>query len=103
MTCAAYRVDRRPEYRQDLDAIEAWIAQDNASAAIDMWLLIDGQVDHLADPNFPRRTSTRVSAAHELVVHENYIVYFDQNEHQCVVTVHAVVHVARITPPQFQR
>ncbi len=103
MTCAAYRVDRRPEYRQDLNAIEAWIAQDNASAAIDMWLWIDGQVDHLADPNFPRRTSTRVNGAHELVAHENYIVYFDQNEDQCVVTVHAVVHVARITPPQFQR
>ena len=103
MTCSAYRVDRRPEYRQDLDAIEAWIAQDNASAAIDMWLWIDGQVDHLADPNFPRRTSTRVNAAHELVAHENYIVYFDQNEDQCVVTVHAVVHVARITPPPLHR
>ena len=36
MTCAAYRVERRPEYRQDLDAIEAWIAQDNAIAAIGM-------------------------------------------------------------------
>ena len=103
MTCAAYRVDRRSEYRQDLDAIEAWIAQDNASAAIDMWLLIDRQVDHLADPNFPRRTSTRVNGAHELVAHENYIVYFDQNEDQCVVTVHAVVHVARITPLHFHR
>ena len=77
MTCSAYRVDRRPEYRQDLDAIEAWIAQDNASAAIDMWLWIDGQVDHLADPNFPRRASTRVNGAHELVAHENYIVYFE--------------------------
>ncbi len=103
MTCATYRVERRPEYRQDLDAIEAWIAQDIASAAIDMWLLIDVQVDNLADPNFPRRTSTRVRAAHELVAHENYIVYFDQNEDQCVVTVHALVHVARITPPQFHR
>lgn len=101
MSCSAYRVSRRPQYRQDLDAIEAWIAQDNASAAVDMWLLIDAQVDHLADPNFPRRISTRVSDAYELVAHENYIVYFDQNEDQCLVTVHAVVHVARITPPKF--
>ena len=37
MRCNAYRVIRRPEYRNDLDAIEAWIALDNASAAIDMW------------------------------------------------------------------
>ncbi len=98
MSCTAYRVIRRPEYRQNLDTIEAWIALDNASAAIDMWLLIDGQVDRLADPNFPRRISTRVNAAHELVAHENYIVYFDQNEDQCLVTVHAVVHVARKIP-----
>jgi toxin ParE1/3/4 len=106
MSCPAYRVIRRPEYAADLDAIEAWIAQDNPLAAltpVPMWLLIDQQVDQLADPNFPRRVSTRVAGAHELVAHENYIVYFDQNEDQCVVTVHAVVHVARITPPQFHR
>ena len=103
MRCNAYRVIRRPEYRNDLNAIEAWIAPDNASAAIDMWLLIDEQVDPLADPNFPRRTSTRVHGAHELVAHENYIVYFDQNDDQCTVTIHSVVHVARITPPRFDR
>lgn len=101
MSCADYRVIRRPEYREDLDAIEAWIALDNVSAAIDMWLLIDGQVAKLADPNFPRRISTRVNGARELVAHENYIVYFDQNEVQCLVTIHAVVHVARKTPPKF--
>jgi toxin ParE1/3/4 len=103
MSCSAYRINRRPQYRQDLDAIEAWIAQDNASAAIDMWLLIDGQVDLLADSHFPRRISTRVNGAHELVAHENYIVYFDQNEDQCLVTVHAMVHVACKTPTQFDR
>jgi plasmid stabilization system protein ParE len=55
------------------------MARDNPSTAIDMWLLIDQQVDQLADPNFPRRPSTRVAGAHELVAHKNYIVYFDQN------------------------
>jgi len=101
MSCTAYGVMRRPQYRQDLDAIEAWIALDTASAAIDMWHLIDVQVDQLADPNFPRRMSTRVKAAHEMVAHENYIVCFDQNEDQCLVTVHAVVHVAQQTSPIF--
>lgn len=101
MSCTAYRVARRPQYRDDLDAIEAWIAQDNPSAAIAMWLLIDEQVDKLADPNFPRRISTRVPGSYELVAHENYIVYLDQDDDQCLVTVHAVVHAARITPPDF--
>ena len=83
MSCAAWRIIRRPEYREDLDAIEAWIAQDNASAAVAMWLLIDDQVEQLADLNFPRRPSTRVAGAHELVAHESYVVYFDRDESTC--------------------
>lgn len=98
MSCTVWRIIRRPEYREDLDAIEAWIAEDNASAAVAMWLLIDDQVEQLADPNFPRRPSTRVAGAHELVAHENYIAYFDQVESNCSITVRAVVHVARQFP-----
>ena len=89
---------RRPEYREYLDAIEACIAGDRVSAAFGMWLLIDDQVERLADSNFPRRPSTRVAGAHELVAHENYIVYFDQDESNCSITVRAVVHVARQFP-----
>ena len=63
-----------------------------------MWLLIDDQVERLAEPNFPRRASTRVAGAHELVAHENYIVYFVQDESNCSVTVRVVVHVARQFP-----
>ena len=98
MGCPAWHVRRRPEYREDLDAIEAWIARDNPSAAVDMWIHIDDQVAQLADPNFPRRQSNRVEGTHELVVHENYIVYFDQDESHCTVTALAVVHVARQFP-----
>ena len=98
MSCAVWRILRRPEYREDLDAIEAWIARNNVSAAVVMWLLIDDQVEQLADPDFPRRASTRVAGAHELVAHENYMVYFDQDESHCSITVRAVVHVAREFP-----
>ena len=35
---------------------------------------------------------------HELVAHENYMVYFDQDESHCSITVRAVVHVAREFP-----
>jgi len=103
MSCATWRVIRRPEYREDLDAIEAWVAKDNPLAATDLWLLIDTQVDHLSDPNFPRRASERVAGAHELVAHENYIVYFDQDPTRCTVTVRAVVHVARQFPKNAPR
>jgi toxin ParE1/3/4 len=47
-----------------------------------------------------RCPSARVAGAHELVAHENYIVYFDQDEQQCTVTFRAVVHVARQFPLQ---
>ena len=98
MSCTSWRIVRRPEYLEDLDAIEAWIARDNASAAVDMWLLIDDQVAGLVDANFPRRPSARVAGAHELVAHQNYIAYFDQDESSCTVIVRAVVHVARQFP-----
>ena len=98
MSCAAWRIIRRLEYREDLDAIEAWIAQDNPSSAVAMWLLIDDQTEQLADPNFSRRPSTRVAGAHELVAHENYVVYFDQDNITCTLTVLAAVHVARQVP-----
>ncbi len=63
-----------------------------------MWLLIDDQVEQLADPDFPRRTSTCVPGAHELVAHENYVVYFDQGDSTCTITVLAAVNVARQVP-----
>ena len=43
---------RRPEYSEDFDAIEACIAGERVSAAFGMWLLIDAQVEQLADPDF---------------------------------------------------
>ncbi|MHB1198764.1 MAG: hypothetical protein ACYCZ6_04245 [Polaromonas sp.] len=33
MSCAAWRVIRRSEYREDLDAIAAWVEKDNPIAA----------------------------------------------------------------------
>ena len=63
-----------------------------------MRLLINDHVEQLADPNSPRRPSTRVAGAHELVAHENYVVYFDQDDSTCTITVLAAVHVARQLP-----
>jgi hypothetical protein len=63
-----------------------------------MWLHIDVQVDKLADDNFPRRTSSRVPNAFELLAHPTDMVYFDQSEATCMVTVRAVAHLARLFP-----
>jgi plasmid stabilization system protein ParE len=89
------RVVRTESYRQDLDAIEAYIARDNPGAAVEMWLHIDDQVARLADPNFPRRPG-RVEGTCELVAHENYIVILVEDDARVLAL--NVVHVRRKFP-----
>ncbi len=89
------RVERTSSYRDDLDAIEAFIAKDDPVAALDMWFLIDDQVEKLADPKFPRRPG-RVPGTMELVAHENYIVILQEDLH--TVTVLNVVHARQQWP-----
>ena len=84
------KVLRKPQYWESLQAIEDYIAHDNPSAAIDLWLSIDDQVSKLADPNFPRRRG-RVAGTLELVVHPNYVVILEQTLD--TVTVLEVLHV----------
>lgn len=89
------RVERTLTYKDDLDAIEAYIARDNPKAGIEMWLHIDDQVARLADPDFPRRPG-RVSGTFELVAHPNYIVIVQES--LLTVTVLNVVHTKRKYP-----
>lgn len=89
------KVLRKPLYFESLDAIEDYIAQDNPSAAVDLWLTIDDQVSKLADPNFPRRRG-RVEGTLELVVHPNYVVVLTQTQN--TVTVIEVLHSAMKYP-----
>lgn len=88
-------VIRTELYHEDLSQIETEIAKDNPIAAVDMWLHIDGQVDQLADRNFPRKIG-RVQGTFELVVHPNYIVIFEQDA--STVTVLNVNHARRQWP-----
>ena len=89
------KVVRKPQYWESLQAIEDYIALDNPSAAIDLWLSIDDQVSQLADPNFPRRRG-RVAGTLELVAHPNYIVVLEQTLD--TVTVLEVLHAAMKYP-----
>lgn len=89
------KVLRKPRYWESLQAIEDFVAKDNPTAAVNLWLTIDDQVSLLADPNFPRRRG-RVSGTLELVAHPNYVVILVQAED--TVTAIEVLHVARQYP-----
>ena len=43
------RIIRTQTYRDDLDAIERYIAKDNRRAATELWLAIDEQVECLSN------------------------------------------------------
>lgn len=88
-------VRRTTSYHADLNAIEAYIAQDSPQAGLEMWLLIDEQVDRLSDSKSPRRIG-RVEGTFELVAHENYIVIL--LEDATTVTALNVVHARRQYP-----
>jgi len=89
------KVLRKPQYWESLQAIEDYMAHDNPSAAIDLWLSIDDQVSKLADPNFPRRRG-RVAGTLELVAHPNYVVILEQTLN--TVTVLEVLHATMQYP-----
>ena len=89
------KVLRKPQYLESLQAIEDHVAQDNPSAALDLWFTIDDQVSQLADPNFPRRRG-RVPGTLELVAHPNYVVILEQTLD--TVTILEVLHVAMKYP-----
>ena len=89
------QVVRTQTYQDDLNAIEARIALDNPSAGVDMWFLIDDQVESLGDENFPRRLG-RVRDTSELVAHPNYVVVMEENA--TTVTVLNVVHARQKWP-----
>lgn len=89
------RVVRPQSYQDDLEKVEAKIAEDNPAAGVEMWLHIDGQVTQLADPDFPRRPG-RIKDTFELVEHANYIVIVQVDAK--TVTVLNVVHARQQWP-----
>lgn len=88
-------VVRSASYLADLDTIERYVAHTNPAAAAKLFDRIDDQVEHLADPNFPRRRG-RVPGTFELVVHKHYVVIFLDTA--TTVTALNVVHTSRNYP-----
>jgi plasmid stabilization system protein ParE len=90
------QVRKTERFLADLEDTVVFIARDNVQATLDLEALLHSQVDHLADPNFPRRLG-RVPGTWELVAHPNYVVVLHQTA--TAVTALAVLHVARQFPP----
>jgi plasmid stabilization system protein ParE len=86
---------RTQSYKDDLDAIESYIAQDNPKAGANMWLHIDDQVEKLGQPTFSRRIG-RVPGTFELVAHSNYVVVLQESS--TTVTVLNVLHSRKKYP-----
>jgi len=84
------RVVRTQSYQDDLEKVEARIAEGNPAAGLDMWFHIDDQVSQLSDPNFPRKKG-RIKDTLELVAHANYIVILEEDAKTVIVlnVVHA--------------
>lgn len=92
---AIFKVVKTIQFLQDMDDMVLFIAQDNVVAALELEQHIHGQVDKLADPNFPRRLG-RLPGTLELVAHPNYIVLLEQTD--TAVSALALMHVARQYP-----
>ena len=88
-------VVRTEGYSRDLEAVHDYIERDNPDAAMALLLHIDDQINHLADPNFPRRKGRKPGTL-ELVVNPNYVVVLQQTN--ATVTVLNLLHVARQYP-----
>ena len=89
------QIIRTQSYRDDLDAIEAFIAQDRPQAGVDMWLHLDDQVQQLADQVFTCRPGF-VTGTVELVAHPNYIVILEEDA--TTITALNVVHARKKYP-----
>ena len=89
------RVVRTQSYQDDLEKVEARIAEDNAAAGVAMWFHIDDQVTLLADSNFPRKPG-RGKDTFELLAHANYIVILEEDAK--TVTALNVVHARQQWP-----
>jgi len=91
------RLEWRPQAGADLLEIVAFIADDNPDAAQELKDEIERKVANLAD--FPKlhQLSPRVKGIREMVVRDNYIVFY--REMPELVEIVSVVHARRCWPP----
>jgi addiction module RelE/StbE family toxin len=83
------------EARNDLLEIMAYIAERNEHAALDLFERIERSLEHLPEHPYLYKPSLRLSGAREIVVHPNYIVFYEVAD---VIEILAVVHARENFP-----
>lgn len=87
----------RPEARSDLLNIVDYIAESNPTAADQLATLIEQKVQKLPDHPKLYKASTRAPGFRELVVSENYIVFYSEDSK--LIEIVNVVHARKQYPP----
>jgi addiction module RelE/StbE family toxin len=83
------------EAKVDLLEIMAFIAERNEQAALDLYERIERSLEHLPEHPYLYKPSLRMAGTREIVVHPNYIVFYEVTD---VIEVLAVVHARENFP-----
>lgn len=83
------------EARADLLEVMAFIAERNETAALDLYERIERSLEHLPEHPYLYKPSLRCPGTREIVVHPNYIVFYEVTN---VIQILAVVHARENFP-----
>ncbi|MBK7051805.1 MAG: hypothetical protein RL710_1071 [Pseudomonadota bacterium] len=85
----------RDEAKVDLLEIMGFIAERNEQAAYDLQERIERSLEHLPEHPYLYKPSLRVAGTREIVVHPNYIVFYEVTD---VIEILAIVHAREDFP-----
>mgnify|MGYP003538713077 FL=1 len=85
----------RDEAKVDLLEIMGFIAERNEQAAYDLQARIERSFVHLPEHPYLYKPSLRVAGTREIVVHPNYIVFYEVTD---VIEILAIVHAREDFP-----
>ena len=85
----------RDEAKADLLEIMGFIAERNEQATYDLQERIERSLEHLPEHPYLYKPSLRVAGTREIVVHPNYIVFYEVTD---VIEILAIVHAREDFP-----
>jgi addiction module RelE/StbE family toxin len=85
----------RDEAKADLLEIMGFIAERNEQAAYDLQERIERSLEHLPEHPYLYKPSLRVAGTREIVVHPNYIVFYEVTDE---IEILAIVHARENFP-----
>lgn len=88
-------VNWHDEAKADLLEIMEFIAERNEQAALDLHERIERSLEHLPEHPYLYKPSLRLAGAREIVVHPNYIVFYEVTG---AIEILAVVHARESFP-----